>query len=88
MNMQDVPLEYFIKAGVRPVCGFVFRYDPADEEYGVAAVTDGDMPQMKNFEAACLVGKALQKVIFGVDAKPKTPTYYDDQGEPDYKTIY
>jgi hypothetical protein len=85
MSFQDVPTQYFSRAGVRPVVGFIFRYNPEDAKYGVCAVTDGSMPQMKNFEAATKVGKALQIAIFGQTAdNSQTATYYKEDGHPDF----
>lgn len=61
--MQDVPEELFTKAGVRPVCGFTFRYDPSDLGYGIGVVTDGTIPPLMCLEAALDVGRLLQKIL-------------------------
>lgn len=87
MSMQDVTIEMFAKARVRPVVGFVFRFNPADPGYGVCAVTDGTMPQIKNIEAAAAVGKILQESIFGEHAQDKTATFYNEHGEPDFSNM-
>jgi len=70
--MKDVPKAAFAEAQVREVCGFVFRYDPNDPDYGVGVVTDGTIPPLSNLEAALDVGRRLQAVLFrGQAPRPK-----------------
>ncbi|MEG1347695.1 MAG: hypothetical protein RSD49_06535 [Hafnia sp.] len=83
MSMQDVPAQFFNRASVYPVVGFVFRYNPDDPALGVCAVTDGTMPQYRHFEAVAKVGAALQRAIFGQEAEPLGPVYYQEDGYPD-----
>lgn len=74
--MQDVPQEAFERAGVPQVCGFKFKYNPADSEYGVGVVTDGTIPQLTSLEEALRVGKALQATLFGTPVKQKTRLHW------------
>jgi len=70
--MREVSEEVFIQSGIKPVCGFVFRYDPADPGYGVGVVTDGTIPQLVHLRAALDVGQQLQATLFGGQA-PRPP---------------
>lgn len=74
--MIEVPEEYFHKAGVRGVCGFEFRYDPSNPEYGVGVITDGTIPQLTNLEEAGRVAKKLQHTIFGVPVQQQTRLHW------------
>ena len=64
MNIIEVPREAFDRAGVRPVCGFDFMYNPNDAQYGVCVRTDGTLPQIAHVIEAGRVGSELQRVLF------------------------
>lgn len=64
-----VPSSAFDQAGVKPVCGFEFLYDPADPRYGICVRTDGTLPQIANVIEAGRVGTELQRVVFGKPAE-------------------
>lgn len=66
---QPVPATAFEQAGVKPVCGFEFLYDPADARYGICVRTDGTLPQIANVVEAGRVGTELQRVVFGTPAE-------------------
>jgi hypothetical protein len=74
--MIDVPQEVFDRIGERQPCGFNFRYNPKDADYGVGITTDEVIPQLTSFEEALRVGKALQEAIFGKPVVQKTLIYY------------
>lgn len=64
MSVIQVPNDAFELAGVRPVCGFDFMFDPGDAKYGVCVRTDGTLPQIENVIEAGRVGTVLQRVLF------------------------
>jgi hypothetical protein len=72
MSMQQVPQSAFEIAGVKPVCGFDFLYDPKDAHYGICVRTDGTLPQISNVVEAGRVGQELQRVLFQSPAQQVT----------------
>ena len=80
----EISQEQYEKAGVRPVCGVTFLYNPEDPGYGISFSTENYTTQLKNLHAAAKVGAALQHSIFGNDADIRTATYKHEEGSGDY----